>query len=217
MARSSRAGCAELDASFASFLSWENVVFGYSTYQTDGHFVGGEEPEEEGATGFPTETAAVERDGFRKGRMGNYWRETTLVIKFILTNYATVVQPRDQCLEAMVSESTVGAQNEHIMAGLHLRDVGDYIVEAIERGVLWNEEEVWAHSWYTVLDRRCIAKRYPPIVLSTSAKSKRFLGRSGRVLCVIDYIDETSLKQLKGDGWAASRDGIRLADSAEPH
>jgi hypothetical protein len=204
MALSSKAKCEALASSWASVSSWENVVCGYSTYQTDGHFLGGEDLDRIGSS-HSVEREAGGTDTLRRDRLKNYWRETTLVIKFILTNYATVVQPRDQCLENMVGGVDAEGEKENIVAGLHLRDIGDHIVGEIERGVLWNEEEVWAHSWYTVLDRRCTAKRVPPIVLNVEEKTRRFAAKADRVLCVIDYIDDLSLKLLAGDGWAASR------------
>ncbi len=214
MAQSSKELCVkliQLDQSVASWenivswedgVSWENVVCGYSTYQTDGHFLGLLDIKSMAGEAAERRT----EDRFGRGRLKNYWRETTLVIKFILTNYATVVEPRDQCLDAMVGRlTTEGGESRKIVAGLHLRDIGDHIVGEIERGVLWNEEEVWAHSWYTVLDRRCTTSRMPPIVLDAREKKSRFAGKANHVLCVTDYIDDKSLARLHG------RDGKPLA------
>src|SRR5689334_2914315 len=51
---------------------WENIIFGYSTYVTDGYFL---------------------QLKNRRRSARECWREQTLVLKFIVTNYQTRVSP----------------------------------------------------------------------------------------------------------------------------
>lgn len=167
---------------------WENIIYGYSTYETDGHFVDFDEE---------SQIRTFEKD----------FREQTLVIKFLLTNYATaayrgivpIPTARIPGIEFAIvpayayPDPSVELQNSYYrelyLTNLHYNDLTNHIITGIAETVLWKETEVWSHAWYTVLDRRSMnSKRTRPIILSEEEKVKRFgEERQHEVMCVMDY------------------------------
>ncbi|HKU76159.1 MAG TPA: hypothetical protein VJR02_19780 [Pyrinomonadaceae bacterium] len=170
---------------------WENIVYGYSIYETDGHFL-----------------------SYGRSIRG-YFTEQTLIIKFILTNYVTknVEQLIRLDTPAPIRRAILPAWDVKIskLSGmadyaelcctiLHYNDISDFIVTEITENVLQNEQEVWAHGWNTILDRRAKTagsntstttsspdSRDFPIILNQSEKKARFGEKADCVLCVIDY------------------------------
>jgi hypothetical protein len=164
---------------------WENIIYGYSTYLTDGHFVDLDPKNQERS-------------------VGKYIREQTLVIKFLLTNYSTNIYRDFVSIPTTIGEQMAFVPayaypslkeskptffNELYFTHLHYTSITEHIIDGIEKTVLWREAEVWAHSWYTVLDRRSMSMgRAVPIVRNDSDKDKRYGPRSHEVMCVMDYL-----------------------------
>lgn len=152
---------------------WENLVFGYSTYLTDGYFLDVPNPR---------------RD------QESCLREQTIVLKFIITNYRTRVQPRSGRIFSLelkpsnTADSLVDSkrQTELLCAELHYIDTCDHIVQGIARWTLHEETEIWSQEWFTVLNRWKWRARRDPIVESPTDRNSRF-DPTKRVLCVEDY------------------------------
>lgn len=152
---------------------WENIICGYSTYLTDGAFLDG--------TAYPREPRAC-------------LKEQTLVLKFILTNYRTTVEPgrgRFLGLEGLLLREVRQGVDEARLTELlctesHYSDVCEYVVRKVADDVLDGQMEVWSQEWLTVLNRWKRRRVKDPIAESKEDKKLRFLA-SDRVLCTVDY------------------------------
>jgi hypothetical protein len=196
----------KIDPSVAEKLDgkhfWENIIYGYSIYETDGHFL-----------------------TFTR-RIKGYFTEQTLIMKFILTNYLST--NAEQLIKVETCEKSLrhailpawdvkpqkfskqGDYTDLACTILHYNDIADYIVSEISENVLDHEQEVWAHGWNSILDRRTKRSepneaanqneindsRQIPIVLSQEEKSVRFEGYSDRVICVIDYSNKAKSLEI---------------------
>lgn len=157
---------------------WENIIYGYSTYLTDGAFLDG--------TTYPKQPDECSK-------------EQTLVLKFILTNYRTKIDVgcvRLLCLEGLSLRETrrgvdEGRLSELICAESHYSDICDYIVSGVAGRVLGGETEVWSQEWLTVLNRWKRDRNRDPVVQSEGDKKERFQPGSS-ILCVMDYCARAS-------------------------
>ena len=156
---------------------WENIIYGYSTYETDGAFLD-------------------RKEHLRKSN--KYYKEQTLVLKFILTNYRTGVdvgRARFFDLEGMLlREGKIPVSDDRLTelmcAESHYSDICDFIVDHIVRDVLDGEIEVWSQEWLTMLNRWQPVSRKEPIVKSKKDRERRFL-HNHSVLCTVDYCART--------------------------
>lgn len=179
--------------SFAEKEYWENLIFGYSIYDSEGYFVG------------PDAQLRRSRD--------NYFEEPTAVIKLIVTNYLTpgvnypvvhsaenpfwhtpqwfVSQPISP-YRSQETDSAAGIRFEYSTMMLHYWGIIAYLFDQLSHEVMLNEQEIWIQRWHTQLSRRIQPDvRYMPIATSEAEKRQKF-GKEEyhKVLCVIDYINQ---------------------------
>jgi hypothetical protein len=156
---------------FESRDHWENIIFGYSAYSTDGYFM-------------PLKDRVRRKD--------YCYREVTLVFKFILTNYHSSVLGFEaaKMLPGIVTPSDFAdreKRNELRCMEFHYQDTAAYIVDRT-CGVLEHEAEIWSQAWYSLLNRKTRPGVGMPIatVGERSRRPKSF----ERVICVHDYAAE---------------------------
>jgi hypothetical protein len=139
---------------------WENVVFGLSTYTTDGYFL-------------------QLNKGLRDPK--ECWREQTLVLKFIITNYSTTTPnwahlvPASVLLEIGATAGTLSPEKRSalVLTQLHYRAACDYILNRVAENVLRDERELWSQEWDTTLDRRKAPTVRGPIAESPRQRKSR--------------------------------------------
>jgi hypothetical protein len=157
---------------------WENILYGYSTYLTDGTFM----------------QLMPER---RARTAATVWREQTLVLKFIVTNYATTLSETSRNLllgELAFSSMTPMERSELVMADLHYRAMCAHVVKGIGHKALVGdgkhegEAEIWSQEWPTVLDRWKRDDKLDPIILDVKDRDLRLdRNEHTNVISVIDY------------------------------
>jgi len=116
-------------------------------------------------------------------------RETTLVFKFIVTNYRTQFPDRLRApnqagpLHPVVLAEGSDELSEFLCMHLHYEDTCKHIVDSItERVMPEDEQEVWSQAWYTFLTRRSLGASNEPIA---NPDEERF--GAERVIRVCDY------------------------------
>lgn len=177
--------------SFENKTCWENLIFGYSVYQSNGYFVG---PDEQ----------------LRRDRTAVY-EEPTTVIKLIITNYLTpgvnypVVHSAENPFwhmpQWMVSQaispyrsteavSATAIRFEYSVMMLHYWGIIIYLFNQLSNDLMLKEEEIWIQRWPTQLSRRIRSDlRNVPIAANDEERQKKFGTKARDVLCVIDYVD----------------------------
>jgi len=178
--------------SFAEAEYWENLIFGYSIYDSDGYFVGPD-------------------SNLRRSR-ANYFEEKTSVIKLIVTNFVTpgvvypVMHTAENCFmhtpQWMVSQSISPYRSgkfrsgsdlrfEYAITMLHIWAIVYYFFDQLTKRVMLDEQEIWVQRWHTQLSRRVKAQeRGIPVAINHEEKRKKFGDKDyGKVICVIDYLD----------------------------
>lgn len=169
-----------------SFNSWENVIFGYSSYLTDGHFL--------------PSTFRKRDPTYQQRDPDKCLREQTLVLKFIVTNYRTEVEGgagRMLSLEGLLwreanLDGNDDRRTELLCAESHYADTCDYIVHGVSERGLPGEEEVWSQEWLTVLNRLKLRRKRDPVVLTDDDRSR--FPNNQSVLCAVDYCRRIPLK-----------------------
>ena len=166
---------------------WENLIFGYSIYETKGYFIGPD-------------------DQLRRN-LTNYFEEPTLVVKLILTNYRTrgLLYPlaqnfadpfQAQQSQAFILNAIASYQPrlspslafEYGAMMLHYLGITSYIVDRLSQDVMHDELEIWLQRWQTQLSRRYKANmRKVPIAATEEEKRLKFGEAREQVICVIDY------------------------------
>lgn len=151
---------------------WENLVFGYTAYSTEGTFMG-------------------LTNGFRKPQYCD--RETTLVFKFIVTNYRSKVfgdaRPASMTPNVIKPSELVndtGQKSELLCMQFHYEDTCQSLIDGMAAKVLPEETEIWSQIWYSTLVRRKRSGERDPIILPGEKKQR--LDPSERVVCVCDYV-----------------------------
>jgi len=174
---------------------WENLVFGYSIYESQGYFIG-----------VDIQTL--------QPQISNYFEEPTLVIKLILTNFMTTginfpiiqrgidpFQPKQErpyiyrVVASYFDDTLSTITREYAIMMLHYLGITAYIFHQLSEEVMQNEQEIWLQSWPTQLSRKIAQKVNPgsppprdvPIVKNKEEKQKKFGDDAPHMLCVIDY------------------------------
>ena len=170
---------------------WENLIFGYSIYLSNGNFIG-------------------VADETLRPQMSNYFEESTQVIKLIITNYMTsgtfypqvgrgvnLLDPTDPERLFIASPLTLyfvghddeaAVKREYLLMKLHYFDVIKYIFTRLSQEVMQEEQEIWLQSWPTQLSRTIRKNaRMLPIAQTTQEKQDKYAEDAAHVLCVIDY------------------------------
>lgn len=176
--------------------AWENLIFGYSLYDTRGYFIG------------------VDAEMLRP-ELAKYFEEPTLVIKLILTNFMTIGVPYPLVQDAadpffpqqrrpfvlpavtpLFTDPDNPVLREQAILRLHYAGLIGYIFHQLAEGVMGNEYEVWMQSWPTQLLRRVALKspkpgepppRPRPVAVTPAEKLSKYGEDAPAVLCVIDY------------------------------
>lgn len=166
---------------------WENLIFGYSIYETKGYFIG---PDEQ-----------------LRRNLTNYFEEPTLAVKLILTNYRTrgLLYPlmqnfadpfQAQQSQAFILNAIASYQPrinpvltfEYGVMMLHYLGITSYIVDRLSQDIMHNELEIWLQRWQTQLSRRYKPeRRKAPIVATEEEKRLKFGEAWEQVICVLDY------------------------------
>jgi hypothetical protein len=198
-----------LNKRFGQKLFWENLVYGYSVYPADGYFVSAKDGP--GRTSYREQVCI----------------ESISVIKFIITNYIDFSEREAnewslmQTLERKGDSEGVPIDKGYTLlptfassfdeaprfddpayftrrcTALHYHYLSDYISTNIRDIVLHDEQEVWAHRWYTTLLRNIKRTkdgtknservRIRPVAMSTTEREDRFRDDRDKVICVSDY------------------------------
>ena len=182
-----------LEERFPDKEYWENIIYGYSIYNVEGHFIASN----------------------RKVR--DYFPEDTTVIKLILTNYVTnnlghpeitkMAYPQDDpdyhincvvdCFNTNeVSSNIAELYDEYCMVFKHLDETCHYIIEGLSNEVMNGEHQIWMQSWITSLSVRFKKSELeeekessrPPIVLTEGERRNRYDHLAEKVICVFDYV-----------------------------
>ena len=186
---------ADKPMNFGQMCCWENLVFGYSIYLSNGYFIGVDHQ-----TLHPQES--------------NSFEESTQVIKLIMTNYMTtgIYYPRveysgDPFLPTQSRPFISYARTpyfvddmntltrEHVIMMLHYRGMINYIFTQLSTEIMRNEQEIWLQSWPTQLSRKIATKKMAhglsprelPVAQTLEEKQRKYGKEMSNVLCVIDY------------------------------
>lgn len=187
--------CSEKNICFRETVAdknqWENIINGYSTYNTAGCFRGDKEHV-----------------------------ENTVVFKLIITNYAThglnlpvlnmathsifPIEPFATITNQIPFQVGINLSREDIIVEytvqmFHHFDIIKHIYGQLHKEIMNSEEEIWIQVWATELKRLVNPSRQNkiPIVLTQTEKQEKFGAKSREVMCVMDYMNKATLSKIR--------------------